>query len=442
MEQSTSYRNTGIPCGDSRKYRSRGVTRTSEDPYTPYDDQALDSAPSDSVVTATDRQLKRLLDKQMDTNVSIEGQLAQKKQFTESLTFKPFIERAAGQLSLDEFAKLQEEEDELEELRQCGLSEEEIHLYLHHEGKHFTGMPTKKRKSSMDPLAYKNKVKEIKRRIELRKTVLSAKQPETFLHVKSMSRHEMEIERSLYHGTDKAESLNHLIAREIPRGLEEDPINNLDCIAQELFGKIKKVNEHKTKSSQIPHAECTLAIAGPAIKEDKAAICGCTSLPVVSSSQYGSQEAIPSGVNDGDLLLTSAVDSMTAKVEHMINNKPVKIKGDIESIPEDQIVKNRLSCEVLRGLPRFKDYEPGSPNKVLYVKNLASGVTESDLVALFIRFQNTERSPVLFRLLTGRMKGQAFITFDCVESAVKALQLINGYLLKGKPIVIQYGKKQ
>ena len=69
---------------------------------------------------------------------------------------------------------------------------------------------------------------------------------------------------------------------------------------------------------------------------------------------------------------------------------------------------------------------------------------QQDLVALFIRFQ---RWPVIsasdlleFRLLNGRMRGQAFVTFPDVKSATAALTLLNGYLLHGKPMVIQYGK--
>jgi len=71
-------------------------------------------------------------------------------------------------------------------------------------------------------------------------------------------------------------------------------------------------------------------------------------------------------------------------------------------------------------------------------------VEQQDLVALFIRFQ---RQPVIsasdlleFRLLNGRMKGQAFVTFPDVTSATAALTLLNGYLLHGKPMVVQYGK--
>ncbi|KAL0422995.1 UNVERIFIED_CONTAM: U11/U12 small nuclear ribonucleoprotein [Sesamum latifolium] len=43
-------------------------------------------------------------------------------------------------------------------------------------------------------------------------------------------------------------------------------------------------------------------------------------------------------------------------------------------------------------------------------------------------------------LQEGRMRGQAFITFPTVELARNALNMANGYVFKGKPIVIQFGR--
>ena len=48
---------------------------------------------------------------------------------------------------------------------------------------------------------------------------------------------------------------------------------------------------------------------------------------------------------------------------------------------------------------------------MLYVKNLSPRVTEADLVALFVRYQRPEGPKIIFKLMTGRMKGQAFVTF-------------------------------
>lgn len=40
----------------------------------------------------------------------------------------------------------------------------------------------------------------------------------------------------------------------------------------------------------------------------------------------------------------------------------------------------------------------------------------------------------------GRMKGQAFITMPSVQNASQALEETNGYILKDKPMVVQYAR--
>lgn len=40
----------------------------------------------------------------------------------------------------------------------------------------------------------------------------------------------------------------------------------------------------------------------------------------------------------------------------------------------------------------------------------------------------------------GRMKGQAFITLQNVMQAQMALEETNGYILKDKPMVVQFAK--
>lgn len=40
----------------------------------------------------------------------------------------------------------------------------------------------------------------------------------------------------------------------------------------------------------------------------------------------------------------------------------------------------------------------------------------------------------------GRMKGQAFITLQTVEQAQLALNETNGFILKDKPMVVQFAK--
>ena len=51
------------------------------------------------------------------------------------------------------------------------------------------------------------------------------------------------------------------------------------------------------------------------------------------------------------------------------------------------------------------------PVQTLYIKNLSPRVGEGDLSSLFSRFQKLSEPEIVYKLMTGRMKGQAFVTF-------------------------------
>lgn len=48
--------------------------------------------------------------------------------------------------------------------------------------------------------------------------------------------------------------------------------------------------------------------------------------------------------------------------------------------------------------------------QVLCVRNLSKQASLAQLVAIFSRFEQERAPPLRYRLLTGRMRGQAFIT--------------------------------
>ncbi len=99
------------------------------------------------------------------------------------------------------------------------------------------------------------------------------------------------------------------------------------------------------------------------------------------------------------------------------------------------------------------------------MKNLHPKVSVDDLRAIFGHFysrRNGEEAWPQIRLMTGRMKGQAFVEFDGgytpqdlvhshwpshtpstdITTATKALELVNGYLVRERPLIISYGRGQ
>ncbi|PKI77323.1 hypothetical protein CRG98_002268 [Punica granatum] len=100
--------------------------------------------------------------------------------------------------------------------------------------------------------------------------------------------------------------------------------------------------------------------------------------------------------------------------------------------------------EEILSLPQFKNYTAGNPAPVLYIKNLAKDVVHDDFYFIFgslFASMDEAKSNLHVKLMQeGRMRGQAFVTFPSVELAQTALNLVNGYVYKGKPMIIQFGR--
>lgn len=111
---------------------------------------------------------------------------------------------------------------------------------------------------------------------------------------------------------------------------------------------------------------------------------------------------------------------------------------EVTPISQAEIDDNRMTYEQI--IAAFPSYEAGIPSNVLYLKNLGKQVNEADIAGIFTRFQDNTLSLKLMN--SGKMKGQAFITFQGSEAASLALQSVNGFVFKGKPIIISYGKKK
>ncbi|XP_076302914.1 RNA-binding region-containing protein 3-like [Lasioglossum baleicum] len=115
-----------------------------------------------------------------------------------------------------------------------------------------------------------------------------------------------------------------------------------------------------------------------------------------------------------------------------------------EVITSNELANNRISTNEQRLLPVFKNYHPGKPSSRLYIKNLAKQVEEKDLHFIYRKYVIPELKTELeydIRLMQeGRMKGQAFITLQNIEQAQLALDETNGFILKDKPMVVQFAK--
>ncbi|XP_033335702.1 RNA-binding region-containing protein 3 [Megalopta genalis] len=137
------------------------------------------------------------------------------------------------------------------------------------------------------------------------------------------------------------------------------------------------------------------------------------------------------------LMFPSSKNPDTVENENMED-----IQQDV--ITSKQLTDNKISANDQRLLPVFKNYHPGKPSNRLYIKNLAKHVEEKDLHFIYKKFVVPDLKAEFqydIRLMQeGRMKGQAFITLQNIEQAQLALDQTNGYILKDKPMVVQFAK--
>lgn len=81
----------------------------------------------------------------------------------------------------------------------------------------------------------------------------------------------------------------------------------------------------------------------------------------------------------------------------------------------------------------------------MYIKNLAKQVEIKDLHFIYKKYViedlvSAENQYSVQLMQGGRMKGQAFVTLQNIKQAEIALAETNGYILKDKPMVVQFSK--
>ncbi|XP_048069523.1 RNA-binding protein 41 isoform X12 [Ursus arctos] len=345
--------------------------------------------------TEGERQLKSLLQHQLDTSVSIEECVSKKESFAPGTMYKPFGKEAAGTMTLSQFQTLHEKDQETASLRELGLNETEILIWK----SHVSG--EKRTRLRATPEAIQNRLQDIEERISERQRILCL--PQRFAKSKQLTRREMEIEKSLFQGADRHSFLKALYYQDEPQKKNKgDPMNNLESFYQEMIMK-KRLEEFQLMRGE-PFASHSLVSAtsvgdsgtaeNPSLLQDK-----------------GKQAAQGKGPS---LHVAKVIDNSPEQCW----TGPKKLTQPIEFVPEDEIQRNRLSEEEIRKIPMFSSYNPGEPNK------------------------EKKGPPIQFRMMTGRMRGQAFITFPNKEIARQALYLVNGYKLRGKILVIEFGKNK
>ncbi|ELR12299.1 RNA recognition motif domain containing protein [Acanthamoeba castellanii str. Neff] len=369
--------------------------------------------------TQAEIQLKALLHRQLDTSLhGVEDAFLRRRvDFAGTTnTLVDSMAAASGVRTRREFADIEATHQRLQELRDLGLRTEQICQRLEQEGYSLTEDLQRKRKKRklVHPDHLKTESEDVERCLRERAAAAARNVTSAPRDLPQLSRHEREIERTLLHGK-RADSLGRwLVSVSLVVRKKTKRNSSRQAIAPTSDDDaIKYESEHEEERLPAPREE------GPSKKKKRRKIA------TTSTETFNSSRGLGDKDEEGGAAAKQAI------------------------VPFDRsfIEAHRLALSEIRQLPRFAAYEAGSPSRTLYIKNLAETTTKEDLVRIFLSFQKPaeelrqDRDYLEFRLLQGRMRGQAFVTFPSVEDAVAALAAVNGFVFKeGKPLIIHYGK--
>ncbi|XP_076025058.1 RNA-binding protein 41 [Genypterus blacodes] len=391
--------------------------------------------------TEGQRQLHSLLLQQLHTDVDIQRCVAKKQCFAPAALYKPFGEQAAGVRSLSQFQALQDGERELASLRELGLTDTEILLWQSRDTEE------KSQGVCAAPAAKQQRLQVIRDKIEARAELLS--RPQRFATSRPLSRREMEIEQALFQGSNRLGFLAALYHRDEdnPDGQQgaasSDPMDSLyrDVLCKGRAASLQDAREETSLPSHpsVSHQSENNQSQTTEKHKDQSQDAGDRQTELPGDKQDSPAQTHPAAPKR--ISMSQPISSLCAAAT-VKSNGPLTVRGEIETISDEEIEKNRESEEGIKSITRFRNYQPGKASKVLCVKNLSAQASVAKLVALFSRFERESGPAVVYRLLTGRLKGQAFITLPDVETAQTALHLVHGYRLLGKPLVVEFGRER
>jgi cold-inducible RNA-binding protein len=78
----------------------------------------------------------------------------------------------------------------------------------------------------------------------------------------------------------------------------------------------------------------------------------------------------------------------------------------------------------------------------LYVGNLPFEVSEEELRSLFAQAGTVESVKIITDQYSGRSRGFGFVEMAVDEEAAKAIQSLNGHLLKGRTLVVSHARQE
>ncbi|XP_013090423.2 RNA-binding protein 41-like isoform X1 [Biomphalaria glabrata] len=442
-----------MPCGNPKRFESRDVLRM---PQAVLQNKKRKIDGQEHIETQSEKHLQILLQRQVKKDVTLSDQFSHHRSFTPATSHDPGVEKLVGVHSFQHYKTVGDLDSKIDHLRHCGLNDEEVTIWLQEEMK-IESTPG----YGAHPLSKSAQLIEIQKKITEKEKSLSV--PDTFQGALELSRQERDLEISIAQKFGTISDLPSIITQKKFKDTHpDDPINHLSEILSDIDKKTERDSRRdrrrrrKLERKKLYYESLKLNTELDADPTDHLAertrqdlqvdssdiscdiIKDCPDPAPHNNETSKTLDIICERLSDSNQIIEKERGNTNSNQE---SSSRTEISGPINFIPRREIENNKLTLEEIKSMEKFRNFTFGEPNKIVYVKNLHPKVSDEDLVALFACFQTADKPQIIFKRLTGRMKGQAFITFPDEATAGEAIQLVNGYKLRDKPIILSYGKK-
>ncbi|KAK8808448.1 hypothetical protein WA158_008349 [Blastocystis sp. Blastoise] len=433
---------TGVDIGNAQRYYSRDVMRVGGE-QVDVDASLTPGEPGNKKVTKEEKEIQRLLEKQLSTKYDPNDKVL----FDSNVHYEYDGGVFGGLQTLEEYKKSQLIIERSEELRASGLNDIQVEMKLKEEGYEMTPhlnevFQSMYKKRKIDPHALKHTMEDIEENM-----LENEEKVEQYKRMKREKKNQIPLATRM-EDTSQGSLLN------LKKYKSLSIYNNDDLMENKSVHK-----EKQTKNVLLNELEEEFRPIQPSLKTIKHYTFGADYELRKEKEMNINKEVEKSTINNTNNInnINSEEDQTNKTIEkdednnnhNKTNNK--KRSHPIESVDitnvsytdinNDYIQNHRITLEQIKEIPSFKNYTEGEPSRILFIKNISLKTTIEELLSIFNRYQEKQSTPIDYKYMTkGKMKGQAFITFENVQIATEVLKTINGYINHEKPIIIQYGK--
>ncbi|KAK4886743.1 hypothetical protein RN001_003014 [Aquatica leii] len=378
-----------------------------------FDYSLLDNeTPSEKLVSRGDLLVKELAEKQRSITVSLDEQLNKPKVFIKGSEIIPLSYYNAGTSSLSNVVIATEHFNAIESLKAIGLTDQDVELYLDNlNGFLFVCNKHKNWEKNL-----------LKQHLQNLQSLVEQHNKSAECAPEQIQSKHKSVECGL---TIKPNSIETRLLKFALNNSQNaiapipQPIDSIIEIEKDRFPNLKeeslpKVNTIRRKARKLQNRLNNLKAQDP---QKTSSVTG-----LLSNSKWDLREREPFKqslkTSKKKVYTCSPINYYTIKNNEIVNLNGYKEKTETEC---------KLSLEAIKQLPKFKDYIPGSPSKEVNLKQL---------------FKKYDCNISEYKIMHGKLRGQAFVTFLSEDRASEALTEINGSVIKNKPVVIQFSSKK